>query len=69
MAVKRLFIPATTTAAELLADNPDGIMLSPGPGDPENYGYLVETVKELVGKKADSRRVSRQSNSRLRVRQ
>ena len=43
--------PCHTSAAELLADNPDGIMLSPGPGDPEQYGYLVETVKELVGKK------------------
>ena len=26
-------------------------MLSPGPGDPAQYGYIVDTVRELVGKK------------------
>jgi carbamoyl-phosphate synthase small subunit len=43
--------PCTATPAELLAGDPDGIMLSPGPGDPAQLGYVVETVRELVGKK------------------
>lgn len=43
--------PCTTSASELLRDNPDGIMLSPGPGDPDQYDYIVDTVRELVGKK------------------
>jgi len=28
--------------------NPDGILLSNGPGDPRDYGYIVETVKKLI---------------------
>ncbi len=39
--------PCTTTAAELLERNPDGIMLSPGPGDPAMLDYLVQTVRDL----------------------
>ena len=43
--------PCTATAAELLRENPDGIMLSPGPGDPARLDYVVNTVRDLVGKK------------------
>jgi len=43
--------PCTATAADLLRENPDGIMLSPGPGDPALLGYVVETVRGLIGKK------------------
>lgn len=43
--------PCTASAERILADNPDGIMLSPGPGDPANLGYVVETVRRLVGKR------------------
>ena len=43
--------PCTATAAELLADDPDGIMLSPGPGDPAQLDYVVDTVRDLIGKK------------------
>lgn len=42
--------PSDTTAEELLEQNPDGIMLSPGPGDPELLGYTVKTVKDLLGR-------------------
>lgn len=39
-------LPASTTAEELLAANPDGIMLSNGPGDPaENTGIIRELQK------------------------
>ncbi len=43
--------PCTATSKELLSGDPDGIMLSPGPGDPTQLGYVVDTVRELVGKK------------------
>lgn len=43
--------PCTTSAERILADNPDGIVLSPGPGDPAQLGYIVRTVRELAEKK------------------
>lgn len=43
--------PSHTPAEELLAIDPDGIFLSPGPGDPEDLMYVVETVKKLIGKR------------------
>ena len=46
----RIF-PAHTSAAEVLAWNPDGIFLSNGPGDPEPVEYAVNTVQSLLGKK------------------
>ncbi len=46
-----IVLPATTTAEEVLAWNPDGILLSPGPGDPQRLGPVIETVKGLLGKK------------------
>jgi carbamoyl-phosphate synthase small subunit len=42
--------PCTETAGELLARQPDAIFLANGPGDPAALGYVVETVRELVGK-------------------
>ncbi|MEI7750587.1 MAG: glutamine-hydrolyzing carbamoyl-phosphate synthase small subunit [Candidatus Omnitrophota bacterium] len=44
-------VPATATAEEILAYQPDGIFLSNGPGDPSAVKYLVETVRKLIGKK------------------
>lgn len=44
-------VPATTSADEILGLKPDGILLSPGPGNPELLDYIVDTVKKLVGKK------------------
>lgn len=43
--------PSRTSAAEILEWNPDGIMLSNGPGDPSLVQDTVETVKSLLGKK------------------
>lgn len=40
--------PSHTPADTLLADDPDGIFLSPGPGDPEDLTYVVETVRTLI---------------------
>jgi carbamoyl-phosphate synthase small subunit len=44
-------VPATTTADNILALNPDGIFLSNGPGDPQATGiYAVPTIKKLIDK-------------------
>ena len=42
-------VPASTTAEDIRRFNPDGIVLSNGPGDPEGVPYVVETVKQLLG--------------------
>ena len=39
--------PAHTTAAEIISSNPDGIMLSNGPGDPADCTSIIEEVKKL----------------------
>lgn len=39
--------PANTTAAEILADAPDGIMLSNGPGDPKECTTIIEEIRKL----------------------
>jgi len=44
-------LPATATAKEALAGDPDGIFLSNGPGDPGVLTYAHQTVRELIGKK------------------
>ena len=41
-------VPARTSSAEILAENPDGIFLSNGPGDPAGVPYAVKTVRELI---------------------
>jgi carbamoyl-phosphate synthase small subunit len=41
-------VPASTTAAEVLAMNPDGVFLSNGPGDPASMDREVEQIQELV---------------------
>jgi carbamoyl-phosphate synthase small subunit len=43
-------MPATTKPEDILAVHPDGVVLSPGPGDPAQLGYVVDTVKGLIGK-------------------
>lgn len=41
-------VPATTSAAEVLALAPDGVFLSNGPGDPEPCDYAIEAIKTLL---------------------
>lgn len=43
-----IVVPADTSAADVLALKPDGIMLSNGPGDPAGLPYAVEIVRELI---------------------
>ncbi|HEY2989640.1 MAG TPA: glutamine-hydrolyzing carbamoyl-phosphate synthase small subunit [Candidatus Binatia bacterium] len=44
-------VPASTSAEDVLALNPDGIFLSNGPGDPDAVPYAKENVEKLLGKK------------------
>ncbi|MBI3596882.1 MAG: glutamine-hydrolyzing carbamoyl-phosphate synthase small subunit [Nitrospirae bacterium] len=44
-------VPAWTKASEVLSMNPDGIVLSNGPGDPEGVPYAIEAARSLIGKK------------------
>ena len=44
-------VPAQTNAADILAMNPDGIFLSNGPGDPDGVPGVVNTIRDLLGKK------------------
>jgi len=41
-------VPASSTAAEILALKPDGIMLSNGPGDPQVCTEIIANLKELL---------------------
>ena len=43
-------VNSRTTAAEVLAKNPDGVFLSNGPGDPAALGYIHEEIRTLIGK-------------------
>lgn len=43
-------VPYNTTADEILAENPDGIMLSNGPGDPADNKECIEEIRKLLGK-------------------
>ena len=43
-------VPCDTSAEDILAMNPDGVLLSPGPGDPALIDYAVATARGLVGK-------------------
>lgn len=43
-------VPCDTKSETILKMNPDGLMLSNGPGDPKDVMYAVECVKNLIGK-------------------
>lgn len=42
-------LPGTATADEVLAQKPDGVFLSNGPGDPEPLTYAIETIRGVLG--------------------
>ena len=41
-------VPATTSAAEVFAMDPDGVFLSNGPGDPEPCDYAIAAIREFL---------------------
>jgi carbamoyl-phosphate synthase small subunit len=43
-------VPASTSAEDVLALNPDGVFLSNGPGDPEPLEFQAQQVRKLIGK-------------------
>ena len=43
-------MPPGLTAEEILSENPDGVFLSNGPGDPKDLPQVIETVRGLLGK-------------------
>ncbi|MCF7872954.1 MAG: glutamine-hydrolyzing carbamoyl-phosphate synthase small subunit [Candidatus Omnitrophica bacterium] len=47
---KVFVMPAHSNSKEILKQKPDGVMISNGPGDPAAVSYLIEEVKNLLGK-------------------
>jgi len=43
-------VPCRSSAEDILALRPDGVLLSPGPGDPAFLDYAVRSVEGLLGK-------------------
>ncbi len=41
-------VPAQTPASEVLAEKPDGVFLSNGPGDPDPCDYAIAAIKEII---------------------
>lgn len=46
-------VPAKTNAEQILKENPDGVFLSNGPGDPAGCDYATETIRTLCQKKPE----------------
>ena len=42
-------VPASTSAADVLARRPDGVFLSNGPGDPAAVTYAIDAIRDVVG--------------------
>jgi carbamoyl-phosphate synthase small subunit len=51
MGCKVTAVPCTMSAGEILKLRPDGIVLSPGPGNPDLLDYIVDIIKGLIGRK------------------
>jgi len=45
-----IVLPCKATAEQVLEEEPDGVVLSPGPGDPARLGYATETIRGLLGR-------------------
>jgi carbamoyl-phosphate synthase small subunit len=42
-------VPCSYSASQIKEMQPDGVLLSPGPGDPALLGHIIENVKALIG--------------------
>lgn len=47
-----IMVPASTSVEKILNYNPDGVMFSNGPGDPEDADYVADTIRKLLGEVA-----------------
>ena len=45
-----IVLPAATSSEEMMELKPSGILISPGPGDPQLLEYVVRNLKEVIGK-------------------
>lgn len=45
-----MIFPARSSADDIMAWKPDGVLLSNGPGDPQNVEVAVDTIKDLLGR-------------------
>ncbi|MCO5249262.1 MAG: glutamine-hydrolyzing carbamoyl-phosphate synthase small subunit, partial [Chitinophagales bacterium] len=45
-----IVVPHTTSAEDILLMKPDGVMLTNGPGDPQDYPYALEMIRGILGK-------------------
>jgi len=45
------YIPAESSIEDILHTSPDGVVLSNGPGNPEELDYAIDTIKVLIDKK------------------
>ncbi len=43
------FVPAFTTAEEIMKYSPDGVVLCDGPADPDDEPELIENIKKIIG--------------------
>ena len=43
-------VPSATPLSDILSLNPSGVLLSPGPGDPERLDAVVDTTKGILGR-------------------
>jgi carbamoyl-phosphate synthase small subunit len=41
-------VPAQTPAVQVLSQNPDGVFLSNGPGDPEPCDYAIDAIRRIL---------------------
>lgn len=48
--IRVIAVPAQSTAEEIMAYHPDGLVLSNGPGNPESCDYAVREIKKLLDK-------------------
>jgi carbamoyl-phosphate synthase small subunit len=46
-----IVLPCNVSAEEILSVNPDGVVFTPGPGDPARLGYAIDATKALIGKR------------------
>lgn len=44
-----IVLPHSATAQDILAQHPDGVMLTNGPGDPKDVPHAIETIRTLMG--------------------
>ena len=64
MGCRVTILPGTATADEVLAQQPDGVFLSNGPGDPEPLDYAQADDPRPVGQEADLRHLPGPSAAR-----